>query len=107
MKKIIYIIIAITLIIAKKHDIDSRQRIKNEVIEEKEKQLHFIEDNNLYFDEFNNQYIIDINGNAYTFTEKDIKYINEYEDLKDIKKGIKDIVENGKNYKQLQVNKYK
>lgn len=79
-----------------------RDTLKAEVIKEKEQQREVEHlEIGFFWDEFNNQYIIDINGNAYTFTDLDLTYINEYEDLEELKPGIKEIVEEGENFKEL------
>ena len=82
---IIFITIISIFLGGKAYEKDERTKLINEVIREKEQQREIEHPETAFFwDEFNNQYIIDINGNAYTFTNLDLTYINEDEDLEEI-----------------------
>lgn len=101
MKKIIiYLLVLSVFVGGKAYDTNTRNKAKNEALKEIEQEKEIEEpEAHFYYDEFNEQYIIDINGNAYTFQEIDIDFINEYEDLEEIKPGIREVVEDGENFK--------
>lgn len=98
MKKFfIYLLIILMFVGGKAHDINTKNKAmfeaRKEIEQEKEQKQK--EDSEIYWDEFNQQYIIEIDGNAYTFTENQIKYINEVDDLEELKPIYKKIVLGG------------
>lgn len=74
-KLIIYVVLAATILTAKNYDVQRKNNLMNEVINEKEKTL--------YYNEFNDNYLLDDNGTIYIFEDGELKYINEFDDIEE------------------------